>query len=164
MDAFSEDVWVLLPPLLILVGLFGIVLPVLPGMLLIVLGMLVRALAEQSVAGWVLFGLTVLVAGTGQVLQYLLPGRRMRERGVRTSTLVLAVALAVVGLFVIPVVGALVGFVGGIWLVETGRGAGRAEAWQRTRHAVVAVAQGIGIELVAGLTILGLYVIGLLLG
>ena len=163
MDAMSEDVWIVLPPLLILVGLFGIVVPVLPGMLLIVLGMLVWALAEQSPTGWVLLVLALLVAGTGQVLQYLVPGRRMRERGVRTSTLVLAVALAIVGFFVIPVVGALVGFVGGIWLVETGRGSGRAEAWQRTRHAVVSIAQGIGIELLAGLSVAALYVLGLLL-
>ncbi|MBR7743100.1 DUF456 domain-containing protein [Phycicoccus sp. BSK3Z-2] len=164
MDDIAADVWLVLPPLLILVGLFGIVVPVLPGMLLIVAGMLTFALVEQSVLGWVLLALTVLVAGTGQVLQYLVPGRRMRERGVRTSTLVLAVALAIVGFFVIPVVGALVGFVGGIWLVETGRGAARGEAWRRTRHAVVAVAQSIGIELVAGLSIAGLYVVGAVIG
>ncbi|MBM6404009.1 DUF456 domain-containing protein [Phycicoccus sp. CSK15P-2] len=158
----ADDVWIVLPPLLIVIGLFGIVVPVLPGMLLIVFGMLVWALGEQSVTGWVLLAMALLLAGAGLVLQYLLPGRRMKERGVRTSTLVLAVGLGIVGFFVIPVVGAVVGFVGGIWLVETGRGSGRSDAWSRTKHAVVAIAQGIGIELVAGLSVAALYVVGLL--
>lgn len=162
MDALAGDVWLILPPLLILVGIVGIVVPILPGMLLVMAGMLVWALAEHSTTGWVLFGLSVLVAGVGWVLQYLVPGRRLKEQGVRTSTLVLAVLLAVVGFFVIPVVGALVGFVLGIWLVETGRGSARDQAWVRTRHAVVAIAQSIGIELTAALGVVGLYVVGLL--
>ena len=158
----DEDLFIVLPPLLILAGIAGVVVPVLPGMLLVVAGMLVWAVGENSATGWVLFGLAAVVAAAGAVLQYLVPGRRMREQGVRTSTLALAVALAVVGFFVIPVLGAVIGFVGGIWLVETGRGSSRAEAWARTRHAVVAILQGWGIELAAALVVGGLYVVGLL--
>lgn len=162
-DTLADDVWIILPPLLILVGIAGIVVPVLPGLVLVVLGMLVWAVTENSVTGWVLFVLALLVSASGAVLQYLVPGRRMKERGVRSSTIALAVALAVVGFFVIPVVGAVVGFVGGIWLVETGRGSSRAEAWTRTKHAVVGILQGWGIELAAALVVAGLYVVGLLL-
>lgn len=162
MDALAGDVWIVLPPLLIVVGLVGIVIPVLPGLVLVVAGMFVWALTENSPAGWVLLGLSVLVAATGFVLQYLVPGRRMKQQGVRTSTLLLALALAVVGFFVIPVIGAVVGFVLGIGLVETGRGASRREAWGRTQHAVVAIVQGWGIELAAALVVAGLYVVGLL--
>ncbi len=158
-----DDIWLVLPPLLILLGLVGIVVPALPGTLLVVAGMAVWAVVTHTATAWVLLVLAVLVAAAGRVLQYLVPGRRMKAQGVRTSTLALALVLAVVGFFVVPVIGALIGFVLGIWLVETGRGASRAEAWTRTKHAVVAVAQSMGIELAAALVVAGLYVLGLLL-
>lgn len=158
-----DDIWLVLPPLLIFLGLVGIVVPALPGTLLVVAGMAVWAVVTHTATAWVLLVLAVLVAAAGRVLQYLVPGRRMKAQGVRTSTLALALVLAVVGFFVVPVIGALIGFVLGIWLVETGRGASRAEAWTRTKHAVVAVAQSMGIELAAALVVAGLYVLGLLL-
>lgn len=162
MEAVADDVWLVLPPLLIVVGLVGIVVPILPGTLLVLAGMLVFALVTPGPVGWVLFGLAVLVAAAGKWLQYLVPGRRMKEQGVSTSTLVLAVLLGVVGFFVVPVVGAVVGFVLGIWLVELGRGRDRRQAWQRTRHAITAVLHSVGIELLAGLVVAALYGVGLL--
>ena len=92
------------------------------------------------------------------MLQYTLPGRRMRERGVSSSTLLLAMALGIVGFFVVPVVGAIVGFVLGIFVVELGRSRDRSQAWTRTKHALVAVLHSMGIELAAGLTVTALYV------
>ena len=95
--------------------------------------------------------MSVVITVAGYVLQYTLPGRRMRERGVSSSTLVLAMALGVVGFFVVPVVGAILGFVLGIFLVELGRSRDRSLAWTRTKHALVAVLHSMGIELAAGL-------------
>ncbi|WP_205860628.1 DUF456 domain-containing protein [Phycicoccus sp. HDW14] len=127
MDALAADTWVVLPPLLIVLGLVGVVVPVLPGTLLVLAGVLVWALAEQSTTGWVVLFLSVLVAAAGRVLQYLVPGRRMKQRGVRTSTLALAVLLAVVGFFVIPVVGApsVSSSASGSWRSVAGPPAGR---------------------------------------
>ncbi|QKE84573.1 DUF456 domain-containing protein [Arthrobacter sp. NEB 688] len=158
-----DDIWLVLPPLLILLGLVGIVVPALPGTLLVIAGIAVWAVTTHTPTAWVLLAFAVVVAVAGRVLQYLVPGRRMKAQGVRTSTLALALVLAVVGFFVIPVIGALIGFVLGVWLVESGRGASRAQAWSRTKHAVVAVAQSMGIELAAALVVAGLYVLGLLL-
>ncbi|MGG5258890.1 DUF456 domain-containing protein [Phycicoccus avicenniae] len=162
MDALAADTWQILPPLLVVVGLVGVVVPVLPGTLLVLAGVLVWALTEQSTTGWVVLSLSVLVAAVARVLQYLVPGRRMKQQGVRTSTLAVAVLLAVVGFFVIPVIGAAVGFLLGIWLVEVGRGTPRAQAWTRTKHAAVGVLQSVGIELAGALSVAGLYVVGLL--
>ena len=162
MSALADDTWLVLPPLLILAGIVGIIVPVLPGLLLTVLGLLVWALTENSVTGWVVLALGLLVGLTGAVLQYLVPGRRMKRQGVRTSTLALAVLLAVVGFFVIPVVGAVVGFVLGIWLVESGRGArGRRRGRGRGTPSSPS-SRAWGIELAAALGVAGLYVVGLL--
>jgi uncharacterized protein len=157
------EMWAAIPPLLIVAGLVGIVLPVVPGTLLVLAGVLVFALRESSTTGWVIFGASLAVAATGWALQYLVPGRRMRREGVTTATLWCAVGCAVVGFFVIPVVGAIVGFIVGIYLVEFLRERDAAQAWRRTRKAAVAVAQSIGIELAAGLMVAGLYVVGLIL-
>lgn len=163
MDALADDVGALVPPLLILVGLVGIIVPVLPGLLLILGGVLLWAGTDGTSVAWAIFAASVLVAVLGWTLQYLVPGARMRRAGVAGSTLFLAVVLAVVGFFVIPVVGAVIGFVLGIYVVELGRSRDRSQAWHRTKHALLAVLQSVGIELLAGLGIAGLYVTGVLL-
>ena len=118
----EATLWV--PAVLIVIGMVGIVIPVIPGLLLCLAGVFVWAFDTKSTLGWVVFGVCAALYLAGVALQYAVPGRRMREAGVRRSTLVLAVLLAVVGFFVIPVVGAAVGFVGGIYLVELGHSQG----------------------------------------
>lgn len=162
MEFLAADIGSFVPPLLIVVGLLGIALPVLPGLLLVLAGVLLWAVMEGTGLAWGIFAAGVAVAVAGFALQYLLPGRRMRERGVQTSTLGIAMLFGLVGFFVVPVVGAFVGFVLGIYVVEVGRSGDRRQAWERTKHALVAVLHSIGIELVAGLVIAGLYVVGLL--
>ncbi len=156
----DSSIWV--PAVLIFVGLVGIVVPVLPGLLLTVFGVFVWAFDVPGRAPWVVFGVTVAVYGAGVLLQYLIPGKRLREAGVRTSTLVLAVLLAIVGLFVIPVLGAPIGFVLGIFLVEQSRSHDARTAWASTRAALSAVLLSVGIELTAGLAIAALWVVSVL--
>ncbi len=158
-----DDLAVWLPPLLMLVGVIGIVVPILPGLLITLGGAFVWALQTGTTLGWVLFGLCVLWFALGVAGQILIPGRRMKEQGVRTSTLVLAVIAAVVGFFVIPGVGAPVGFVLGIFAVESTRTRDRSHAWQRTKVALRAVLTSMGIELIAAFAIVVTYVIGVLL-
>jgi uncharacterized protein YqgC (DUF456 family) len=159
-QSVSDGLGMLVPPLLIVIGLVGIVVPVIPGLVLVLGGVLVWALLEGSTLAWGIFAVSVVVTVAGYVLQYTLPGRRMRERGVSSSTLLLAMALGVVGFFVVPVVGAILGFVLGIYLVELGRGQDRSLAWTRTKHALAAVLHSMGIELAAGLVVTALYVAG----
>jgi uncharacterized protein YqgC (DUF456 family) len=142
--------------LAILAGLFGIVLPFLPGLILIVAAVIVWAFAVGTPTGWaVAVGALALGVG-GTIFKYLLPGRRLKEVGLPTSTLVLAIGVAIVGLFVIPVVGAPIGFVATIYLAERIR-VGDKDAWPTTRTSLGAVAASIGIELATGLVIAGLW-------
>lgn len=156
----EATLWV--PAVLILIGLAGIVVPVLPGLLLVLAAVFVWAFDAGSTAGWWVFAFCALLYLVGMALQYTLPGRRMREAGVRRSTLLLAVLLAVVGFFVIPVVGAAVGFVGGIYLVELGHSRDRYAAWSSTKAALRAVFLSIGIELLTGLAIATTWVVAVL--
>ncbi len=147
--------------LLMVVGLVGIVVPVVPGLLLTVGATLLWAYAHPAPGAWVVFWIALVLYAAGVVTQYLLPGRKMRREGVGTSTMLLAVVLGIIGFFVIPVVGAIVGFVLGIFLVELTRCQDRAAAWTSTRAALLAVLHSMGIELLAGLAILVTWIVGL---
>jgi uncharacterized protein len=143
---------------LVVLGLFGIVVPVIPGTLLVLLGILVWASEESTTASWIVFGLATACLAVGAVVKYVVPGRRLKA-AVPTSTLVCGVAGAVVGFFVIPLVGAIVGFPVGIYLAERVR-VGAADAWPSTRTALQAIGVSILIELVAALLATAVWVVG----
>lgn len=147
---------------LMVLGLVGIVIPVVPGLLLTVAATLLWAYEHPAPQAWIVFWVALALYAAGVALQYLLPGKRMRQRGVGTSTMLLAVLLGVVGFFVIPVVGFVVGFVAGIFLVEWYRRRQTGAAWSATKTALVAVVHSMGIELATGVAILLTWVIGLL--
>ncbi len=143
---------------LLVVGLFGIVVPVIPGLLLVWAAVVLWATEQQSTLGWVVLGIcTVLFVG-GWLLQYVVAGRRMRRAGVRTSTLLLGVLVGLVAAVVIPVVGFLAGFPLGIYLVERSRRGGHEQAFAATKQALRAVVTTIGIELLTALTIIAVWV------
>ncbi len=146
--------------LMIVVGLLGIVLPVLPGLLLCWAGVLVWAIAEQTSWAWTVLGVATLVFAIGSVVKYLLPGRRMRDAGVPLATLVIGTVLGIVGFFVVPVLGMIVGFVAGIYLAERVRLGDNSAAWPSTVASLKAVGFSMAIELLTGLLILVAWGVG----
>ncbi|MFV0463249.1 MAG: DUF456 domain-containing protein [Nostocoides sp.] len=148
--------------ILIVIGLFGIVVPILPGLVIIVIGVAVWAISTASTTAWAALTVAVIVYAVGLATQYLIPGRRLRAEGVANWTLVLAMAVAIVGFFVIPVIGAPLGFVLAIYLLEAAHSQSHRQAWQRTTAALRAVLTSMGIELLAGLTIAATFVVALL--
>lgn len=140
--------------MIMLVGTVGIVVPVLPGLFLVWAATLLWAVEDTSSARWVVLAVaTVLYAG-GVVARYLLPGRRMKRAGVDSRIVALALVVAVVGFFVIPVIGAAIGFVATIFLLELLTHHDRGLAWRATGHALRAVALNIGIELATAFAII----------
>jgi uncharacterized protein YqgC (DUF456 family) len=146
--------------LIMLVGLIGIAVPVLPGLLVVWAGVLLWAFETQTPAGWAVLSLATALALSGFLLQYILPGRRLRAAGVTTSTTMAGAALAVVGFFVIPVVGGFLGFALGVYLAERVKLGAHGAAWLSTKHALKAIGLSMGIELLTGLAIVGTWVIG----
>ncbi|HET7432431.1 MAG TPA: DUF456 domain-containing protein [Nocardioides sp.] len=150
---------VILCGLLVVVGLFGIVVPVLPGTVLVALGIGVWASERGTAESWTTFALAAGCLVAGAVVKYVVPGRRLKA-AVPTRTLVVGGLGAVVGFFVIPVVGALVGFPVGVYVAERVR-LGGAGAWPSTRAALQAMAHSILIELVAALAATAVWLAGL---
>ncbi|MDT5366130.1 MAG: uncharacterized protein QOC62_561 [Mycobacterium sp.] len=141
---------IFLVALAIAVGLVGIVV-LLPGMLLVYGAILVWAVVEHTVASWVTLGIVTVVVGATTAVKYLWPARRMRRAEVGTSALLAGGVLGIVGFFVIPVAGLVIGFILGVYLAELLRRQDLRRAWASTVHAIKGVALSMGVEFVGAL-------------
>jgi hypothetical protein len=125
------------------------VVPVLPGALLVWVAIAVWSFAVGSSTAWTVLAVVSVVIGGSQVVKLLVPGRKLRNAGVPRRSIVVGLALAGVGFFVIPIVGFFVGFPLGIYLEERRRLGPHAPAWLSTRQALRAIGLSILIELSA---------------
>jgi uncharacterized protein YqgC (DUF456 family) len=145
--------------LAVLVGLVGIVVPVLPGSVLILGAVLVWAVLASSATGWVVFALVTTLLVVGGVVKYAVPGRGLKAAGVPNRTLLAGGLLGIVGFFVVPVVGLFLGFVLGVYLSELQR-VGSDRAWPSSKSALRAAGLSVLIELAAGLLAAVTWVVG----
>ncbi|MBP1818416.1 DUF456 domain-containing protein [Mycobacterium sp. OAE908] len=154
---------ILLVALVIFVGLVGIVVPLLPGTLLVFAAIAVWAVAEHNVTSWATLGVVAALLAVSTLIKYLWPARRMRAADVSTWSLVAGAVLGIVGFFVIPVLGLLIGFVLGIYLAELAKRHDQRVAWTSTKHALKGVALSVGIELCGALLATAVWAAGVYL-
>ncbi|MEV6301535.1 DUF456 domain-containing protein [Actinoplanes sp. NPDC051861] len=153
----------LLSGLLIATGVVGVMLPMLPGLLLTWSGVLLWALLGDGSAGvrYTVLAAATVIAGAGMVIKFLWPGKKLRNSGVPTSALMAGGVLGLIGFFAIPVIGLVLGFLLGVWLVELNR-LGSERAWPSTRAALGAVGLSLMVEFAAALGIAVVWVFGLI--
>jgi uncharacterized protein YqgC (DUF456 family) len=112
----------LLLDLLVVVALVmaaaGIIVPVLPGTFLALGAFFLWALVTGGPVAWTAFGIIAVLIAAGQVLKYLLPHKSLTAAGVPGRSILVGGVAAIVGFFVIPVVGLIVGFIGGLYVAE----------------------------------------------
>ena len=142
---------IVLVALAIAVGIVGIVVPVLPGILLVFGAIAVWAVIENNVTAWVTLAVATVLLGAATLIKYTWPVRRMREADVRTWSLLAGGVLGVIGFFVIPVLGLPIGFVLGVYLAELANRRDQRVAWTSTKHALKGVALSVGVELTGAL-------------
>ncbi|MCX4783200.1 DUF456 domain-containing protein [Streptomyces sp. NBC_01264] len=148
----------LLVGLVLVLGLLGVLVPGVPGTLLVWAGIVWWALHERSSVAWgLLAGATALLLVV-QVVKWLLPPRRLRGVGVTRRMVVYAGTGAVLGFVLLPVVGTAPGFVGGIYLCERRRLGTHGEAWASVRAVMRAVGTSVLVELFACLLVVGAWV------
>ena len=128
-----------LPGLIIILGLLGVIIPVIPGLIVALVGVLIWALDLGSSTGWIIFGVCVALYAAGLTLQFLIPGKKMKAAGIATSTLFLGLALGIVGFFVVPIIGGPLGFVLGIYLYSQGTGAALPRPFLHILYGIVSI-------------------------
>lgn len=155
---------VVLVALVIALGLVGIVLPVLPGGgFLVFAAIAVWAIVEHTTVAWVTLGVAAVFFVTAEVIKYVWPVRRMRAAEVGIWSLVAGGVLGLIGFFVIPVIGLVIGFVAGVYLAELAVRRDYRRAWTSTVHALKGVALSVGVELTGALLATVAWVTGLVI-
>lgn len=149
--------------LAMVVGVLGVIIPLVPGVILCWAATVVWAIFGdvESAGRWAVVAIATLVAMLGLVAKYAWPGRNLKRSGVPNLTLFAGGALGLVGFFVIPIVGLPIGFILGVWLAEWRRMGDSKLAWPSTKSALMAAGLSMLIELSTALVIAGTWAIGL---
>ena len=148
--------------LVMLVGLAGVLVPVLPGTALVLAAGIAWAalVVDGGTARWVVVGVMAALFVAGLVLKLALPGRHLAGALPR-STLLAAGAGAVAGLLVLPPLGLLLGGVAGTYLAESRRLGPGPQARRSTVRVLRAVGLGVLAELAAGVLMVATWLVGL---
>jgi uncharacterized protein len=148
----------------IAVGLVGILVPLLPGTVLVFGAIAVWAFVERTTVAWVTLGIVAALLAATLLVKYLWPVRRMRSADVRTSSLFAGAVLGIVGFFVVPILGLVLGFVLGVYLAELANRRNQRLAWTSTVHAIKGVALSVGVELVGALLATAAWAVAVFVG
>lgn len=138
------------------VGLVGTIVPVLPGLLLIWgTGLVYGLVAGFGAVGIALFAVMTMLLGVGMAMSYVLPKRAGERSGASKTSVRLGIVGAVIGFFVIPVVGMPIGGALGVLVGEFQRLQSWPAAWAATRS----VLGGFGLAVLAEFTA-GVFMVG----
>lgn len=138
------DLWWTIVALVVMsVGLVGVLVPVVPGLALIWAAALIYGLLVGfGIGGWVVMGVLTLILGLSLALGVILPRRAAAGAGASGWSQLAAMAGGVVGFFVVPVIGLILGALAGLVLTEYALKGDWNEAWAATK----ATAKGFGIS------------------
>ncbi|HET6715014.1 MAG TPA: DUF456 domain-containing protein [Actinomycetota bacterium] len=143
--------------IVMLVGLVGVVVPVFPGLLLVIGAGFVWATQRGGPGAWGVFAILAAVGTAGIVASSVLPARRASSAGAPAWVVAAGAVGLVIGFFVVPVVGALIGFPAGVFVAELARHRHPGPAWRATWDALKNVGLGIAIQLGAGVVMIGIW-------
>ncbi|MFI8437544.1 DUF456 domain-containing protein [Streptomyces sp. NPDC079020] len=150
--------------LVMLLGLVGVLVPGVPGQAIVWAAVLWWALTDTTPVAWgVLIGATAVLL-LNQALRPLLPPRRPDEAGAPRKTLVIGGVTAIVGFFVLPVVGGILGYVGAVYGTERLRLGSRGAGWASVRSVMRATGFSVLVELFACLLVAGAWLGAVLWG
>jgi uncharacterized protein YqgC (DUF456 family) len=161
----TETVVIVVVAGVMLVGLIGVLVPVMPDLILIWLGGLAYGLLSGwgSAGGWVLAGMTVLGL-IGVLSEIWASSMGARVGGASLWGILGGLALGLLGLILFPPFGAVVGLLLGTFLVEAWRLRDLGKAARGTFGMGVGYGLSFAVKLVMGLGMIGLWVFWVIRG
>ncbi len=132
--------------LLLAVAALGTIIPVLPGSLLTLGTLLAWGWILGSGASWWSAGIGMAIALAGWSASTVLTGRNLKKQMIPRGSVFLAVALGIVGMFVVPVLGLFLGFGVGLLVGEYSRRRNLTEALRASGSALKAMGIGMVVE------------------
>ena len=131
--------------ILMLVGLFGLIVPVFPGLVVMWLAALGYGVASGfSTLGIVLIVIISILMVVGSFADNLLMGAGARKGGASWTTIAVALAAGVIGTLLLPPIGGLIAAPAAVLLLEYSR----LREWQKAMQALRGLATGWGLSFV----------------
>lgn len=139
--------------LLLLVGILGTFLPVLPGLLLSLCGLLIYKFGTDSSLSMAYIWIFVFLTLLSIILNYVIPARTNRKYGGTRWGSAGSVIGTILGMFFIPVpFGFLIGMFLGVFVGELLHDANdKKKAWNSTKGALIGFLYGTGFNFMVGL-------------
>lgn len=139
--------------LLLLVGILGTFLPVLPGLLLSLCGLLIYKFGTETSLSMAYIWIFVVLTLISIVLNYVIPARTNRKYGGTRWGSLGSVVGTILGMFFIPLpFGFLIGMFLGVFVGELLHDASdKKKAWNSTKGAFIGFLYGTGFNFMVGL-------------
>lgn len=157
--------WILVLAVVVMaVGMLGVVIPFLPGLLLVWVATAGTVLLQGTDgAGWAVAVVLTLLFLAGMAATIVLPARQGMQGGAARSSFGYAAAGALIGFFVIPVLGFLIGGLAGLLYGERQHRGDWEPALASTGRVLRAYGLGVLLEFGVGLVMIATWVAALLL-
>ena len=160
-SAGAETIATLITGLVLLVGVISVILPVLPGSLIVIIGLLVWAVLLGGPVAWTVAAVGVVLTLVGWSASTVLTGRVLRRERIPKGPIFIALLAGLVGLVVLPPLGLFLGFALGLFGAEFfRRGRDVQAAGSASLQALRAVGTGLLIEFFCAGTAASLFVGG----
>jgi hypothetical protein len=143
-----------------LIGLLGLVVPIMPGLVIIWVAALGYGLfAGFGTLGWVMFALITVLMIVGSVVDNILMGAKAHESGAPWWVVLVALAAGILGNFALPIIGGLVAALLALFLVEYIRRKNAKEALKSMKGMLIGCGWAFVIRFIMGLFMIGFWLI-----
>ncbi len=152
--------WLVLAVMLF--GLLGLIIPILPGLLIIWAAALGYGLYTGfDVAGWIIFAIQTILMLTGSFVDNILMGGRAYQEGAAWWSILLALLAAIIGQFVIPIpiIGGVLLAIIVLLLAEWARRRNFREGWKAVRGLLSGCGWAVTIRFIMGVVMIGLWML-----
>lgn len=138
---------------LLIVGILGTFLPVLPGLLLSLCGLLIYKFGTEAPLSMIYIWIFVFLTAISVVLNYVIPARTTKKYGGTRWGSIGSVIGTIAGMLFIPIpFGFLIGMFLGVFVGELLHDASdKKKAWNSTKGAFVGFLYGTGFNFIVGL-------------
>jgi uncharacterized protein len=131
---------------LLTVAVFGTVYPLLPGSPVALVTLIAWGWVLGSAASWTAAGIGAALVCVGWSASALLTGRKLKREKIPRRSILVAVLAGIVGMFVIPLFGLLIGFAAGLFVSEYVRVGDSRTALRSSLEALKATGMGMLVE------------------
>lgn len=145
------------------VGLLGLVIPIIPGLVIIWLASLAYGLGVGfQTPGWIFFTILTIIMAVGSLVDNLVMGQQAHKTGASWLSVLLAMLVGVIGTFILPIIGGFIGALSALFLSEWIRRKNWREAMTATTGWAVGCGWAIVIRFALGLLMIGIWIIWVL--